>query len=52
MIPDREGDISEYEPTANQIKYLKLVPEIEAVLNKLVQEDEDHLLNSMFGYIE
>lgn len=50
--PYREGDKSEYEPTANQIKYLKLVPEIEAVIYKRVQEDEDHLLNIMFGYIE
>jgi hypothetical protein len=50
--PYIEGDFFEYEPTGEQATYLKLIPEIEAVIQKRVQEEEDHLLNLMFGYIE
>ncbi|MGM0878494.1 MAG: hypothetical protein ACQEWV_28310 [Bacillota bacterium] len=49
--PNIEEDLTDYELTAKQVKYLSLVQEIESVIQKRVEEDED-ILNNMFGYIE
>ncbi|PMC35753.1 hypothetical protein CJ195_18420 [Bacillus sp. UMB0899] len=45
------NDMFGYEPTVRELRYLRLIPEIEDVIQKQLQEEVDHLVNVMFGYL-
>lgn len=45
------NDMFGYEPTARELHYLRLIPEIEDVIQKQLQEEVNHLINVMFGYL-